>query len=219
MDFTANQIEANDFLSRFTAFHDHLFGKLNLTASFSGTGNEVKDIQKSLTSSGTATITDGKLVNWELLNNLASYLKLKTFKEEQIKTLRNSFRVENERVWFDDFSASAKSGDFELSGSVGMDGSLDYKLTAVLSPELSQSFDALGDLSDYLKNDQGRVVLDVKIKGPAKNPEFVLDTSRPEEKFKQQMKAKAQEETDKVKDQLKEKGQDLLKDLLKKKKK
>jgi AsmA protein len=219
MDFTANQIEANDFLSRFTAFPDHLFGKLNLTSSFSGTGTKVEDIQKSLTASGTATITDGKLVNFDLLNQLASYLKLKTFKEEQIKTLRNSFRVENSRVFFDDFLSSTQDGDFELSGSVGMDGSLDYKLNAVLSPELSLKFDALGDLSQYLKNEQGRVVLDIKITGPAKNPEFALDTSKPEEKFKQQMKAKAQEETDKVKDQLKEKGQDLLKDFLKKKKK
>jgi AsmA protein len=218
MDFTASQIEANDFLSRFTSFHDHLFGKLNLSASFSGRGNKVPDIQKSLTASGKATITDGKLVNWELLNQLASYLKLKTFKEEQIRTLRNSFRVENSRVWFDDFSASAKDGDFGLSGSVGLDGSLDYKLTAVLSPELSQSFDALGDLSDYFKNDQGRVVLDVKIKGPAKNPEFVLDTSKPEERFRKQMGEKLKQEGEKTKEDLKKKGEDLLKDLFKKKK-
>ena len=211
MDFTANQIEANDFLSRFTAVQDHLFGKLNLTSSFSGAGTKVEDIQKSLTGSGTATVTDGKLVNFDLLNQLASYLKLKTFKEEQIKTLRNTFRIENSRVWFDDFSASTKDGDFELSGSVGLDGSLDYLLTAVLSPELSTSFDALGVLSENLKNDQGRVVLDVKIKGPAKNPEFVLDTSKPEERFKKQMKEKTQ-------DELKKKGDDLLKDLFKKKK-
>jgi hypothetical protein len=158
------------------------------------------------------------LVNWELLNKLASYLKVKTFKEEQIKTLRNSFRIERERVWFDDFSASTKSGDFELSGSVGMDGSLDYKLTAVLSPELSSGFDALGDLSDYLKNDQERVVLDVKIKGPAKNPEFSLDTSKAEERFKKRMTQKLKQEKKKVTDELKKKGEDLLRELFKKKK-
>ena len=218
-DFTASQIEANGFLSRFTAIHDHLFGKLNLTASFSGTGNKVEDIQRSLTGAGTATIADGKLVNWELLNKLASYLKLKTLKEEQIKTLRNSFRIEDERVWFDDFSASTKSGDFELSGSAGMDGSLDYKLTAVLSSELSSSFDALGDLSDYFKNDQGRVVLDIDIRGLAKNPEFILDTSKPEERFKKQMRGEFKQEKEKVTDELKKKGEDLLKDLFKKKKK
>ena len=144
---------------------------------------------------------------------------MNTFKEEQIRTLRNSFRIENGRVWFDDFSAATKSGDFELSGSVGLDGSLDYDLTAVLSPELSSSFDALGDLSHYLKNDQGRVVLDIDIKGMAKSPEFYLDPSRAEERFKSQMTQKAQQEGEKVVDELKKKGEDLLKDFLKKKKK
>jgi AsmA protein len=219
IDVTANQIEANDFLSRFTSFDNHLFGKLNMNASFSGTGNELPDIQKSLTSNGTVTFADGKLVNWEFLDKIASFFKIDSFKEQQIRTLRNTFRIADSRVWFDDFSAVTKDGDFKLIGSVGLDGSLDYKLNAVLSPELSLRFDALGDLSQYLKNDQGRVVLDVKITGLAKNPEFALDTSQPEEKFKQQMKEKAQEQTDKAKDQLKEKGQDLLKDLFKKKKK
>ncbi len=219
MDFTASQIEANDFLSRFTGFGDHMFGKLNLTASFSGTGNELGDIKKSLTGLGTATISDGKLVNWELLNELASYLRVRTFKEEQIRTLRNSFRIENGRIFFDELSASTKSGDFELSGSVGMDGSLDYKLMAVLSSELSTSFDALGDLSDYLKNDQGRVVLDINIRGNAKNPEFYIDPSKAEERFKKRMTDKFKQEGNKVTEELKKKGEDLLKDLFKKKKK
>jgi len=219
MNLTANQIEANDFLSRFTAFDDRLFGKLNLNASFSGKGNSVEDIQKTLSANGTVTFADGRLVNWELLDRLATFLKIESFKEQKIKTLRNSFRIEDRRVWFDDFSATTKDGDFELVGSVELDGSLDYKLTAVLSPELSLRFDALGDISDYLKNEQGRVVLDINISGPAKNPVFVLDTSKAEKKFKDQMKGKLREEGDKMKDQLKEKAEDLLKDLFKKKKK
>ncbi len=212
MDFTANQIEANDFLSRFTKFDNNLYGKMNMTANFSGKGNELVDIQKTLLANGTVNFADGKLVNLDILDKIASFLKLDSFKEQQIRTLKNTFRVENSRVWFDDFSAIAKDGDFQLTGSVGLDGSLDYKLNAVLSPELSIKFDALGSFSNYLKNDQGRVVLDIKIKGPVTNPEFALDTSQPQQKFEQQVKEKAQE-------QLKEKGQNLLDELLKKKKK
>ena len=210
MDFTANQIEANDFLSRFTRFDNHLYGKMNMTANFSGKGNELADIQRTLLANGTVNFADGKLVSWDFLDRIASFLKLDSFKEQQIRTLKNTFRVENSRVWFDDFLAVTKDGDYKLTGSVGLDGSLDYKLNAVLSPELSTRFDALGSFSNYLKNDQGRVVLDIKIKGPVTNPEFALDTSQPEDKFKQDVKEKAQE-------QLKEKGQELLDELLKKK--
>ncbi|MGB8658649.1 MAG: AsmA family protein [Candidatus Zixiibacteriota bacterium] len=219
IDLTANQIEANDFLSRFTSFDNHLFGKLNLTATFSGKGNALPDVQKTLAGNGTANFADGKLVNWELLDKAASFFNVPSFKEQQIKTLKNSFRVADSRVWFDDFAAVTKDGDFNLTGSVGLDGSLDYKLTAVLSPELSTRFDALGSFSDYVKNEQGRVVLDIKITGPAKNPEFAWDASRAQGKLKEDLKAKAKEQGNKVQDQLKEKGQDLLNDLLKKKKK
>jgi uncharacterized protein involved in outer membrane biogenesis len=210
IDINANQIEANDFLSRFTRFDNHLYGKMNMTANFSGKGNELADIQKTLLANGTVNFADGKLVNWDILDKIATFLKLDSFKEQQIRTLKNTFRVENSRVWFDDFSAIAKDGDFQLTGSVGLDGSLDYKLNAVLSPELSTRFDALGSFSNYLKNDQGRVVLDIKIKGPVTNPEFALDTSQPQQKFEQQVKDKAQE-------QLKKEGQNLLDELLKKK--
>jgi uncharacterized protein involved in outer membrane biogenesis len=212
IDVTANQIEANDFLSQFTGFDNHLYGKLNMTADFSGKGNELTDVRKTLAAKGKVTFTDGKLVDWDILNKIASFLKMDSFKEQQIKTLWNVFRIENSRVWFDDFSANTQDGDYKLIGSVGLDGSLDYKLNAVLSPALSAKFDALGSFSNYLKNDQGRVVLDIKIKGPVTNPEFALDTSQSQEKLQQDVKEKAQE-------QLKEKGQDLLDQLLKKKKK
>jgi uncharacterized protein involved in outer membrane biogenesis len=219
MNLTASQMEANDFLSRFTAFDDHLFGKLNLNASFSGKGNKIERIRNSLKANGTATFENGKLVNWELLDKLAAMLKIDSFREQDIRTLRNSFRIQDGRVWFDDCAASSKQGDFDLKGSLGLDGSLDYQLTTVLSPELSTRFDALGDVSDYFKNEQGRVVLDIRITGPAKNPEFALDYSKAEQRLKDRLKAQAQEKREEIKDQLKEKAEGLLEGLLKKKKK
>jgi uncharacterized protein involved in outer membrane biogenesis len=132
MDVNASQIEANDFLSRFTGFDDHLFGKLNLKATFSGKGNRVEDIRRTLSADGTVTFAEGKLIGWAFLDSLASFLQVKSLKEQQIRTLKNSFRIADARVWFDDFSVSTKDGDFGLVGSLGLDGSLDYALTAVL---------------------------------------------------------------------------------------
>ncbi|MGB7061613.1 MAG: AsmA family protein [Candidatus Zixiibacteriota bacterium] len=219
MDLNASQIEANDFLSRFTGFDDHLFGKLNLEATFSGKGNRLEDIRRTLSANGRANFAEGKLIGWALLDSLASFLQIKGLKEQQIRTLKNSFRIADARVWFDDLSVSTKDGDFSLVGSLGLDGSLDYALTAVLSSELSLRFDALGDISDYLKNEQGRAVLDLKIGGTAKKPKFSLDTSRAQERLKAQLKGKAEEKKEEIQNQLKEKATDLLEGLLKKKKK
>jgi hypothetical protein len=219
MNLTANQIEANDFLSRFTAVDDRLFGKLNLSATFAGEGNSIQDIRKTLLAKGTASFADGKLVNLPLLDSLSSFLGIPMAKEEQIRTLWNTFRIENGRVYFDDLTASSRDGDIQLAGWLGLDGSLDYKLTLVLSPELSTKFSALGDLSNYLKNDEGRVVLDINVGGKTTRPNFSFDTSRAEKKLQDQLKAKVNEKKEELKDQAKETAQDLLQQLLKKKKK
>ena len=219
MDLNASQIEANDFLSRFTGFDDHLFGKLNLEATFSGKGNRVEDIRRTLSANGRANFADGKLIGWVLLDSLASFLQIAGLKEQHIRTLKNSFRIADGRVWFDDLTVSTKDGDFDLVGSLGLDGSLDYALTAVLSSELSLRFDALGDVSNYLKNDQGRTVLDLKISGTAKRPRFSVDTARAQKRLEAELKGKVGEKKGELENQLKEKASDLLKDLLKKKKK
>lgn len=215
MEFNASKIEANDFLSRFTLFDEHLFGKLDISAKFSGRGNSIEDMKRSLLASGKVSIGDGKLVNWELLDLLGEYLQVKEMKDQKIRDLKNTFMIKNQRLYFDDFSARTNDGDWQVSGSVGFDGSMDYAVTTTLSKDLSKRFDSLGEISQFLKNEEGRVVLDIKLKGTAKSPEFTLDTSRAEKKFESQLKIKSEE----LKDELKEKGEELLNKFLKKKKK
>ncbi len=208
---SASKIEANNFLSRFALFKDHLFGNLNLTANFSGKGGTTEEMTKSLIASGKGTITDGKLVNWELLNQLSSYLKTKEFKEEKIRTLNNSFLINNGRVFFEEFEALSESGDWKATGSVGLDGSLDYLVSVVLSTELSDKLD-LGDLNKFFQDEKGRKVLDFKIEGNVKNPKFTLSTSRAEKRFQEELKS----QKEKLKEDLKKKGEDLLKKLINK---
>lgn len=212
MQVNASKIEANDFLSRFTLFKDHLYGKLDISANFTGRGNEADDVKSSLFATGKMSVEQGKLVNWDLLNLLGEYLQVKEAKDYQIRNLKNTFLIQNQRVHFDEFFTSTKDADWQVSGSVGFDGSLDYAVGATLSSEFSKRFDALGEISEYLKNDAGRVVIDLKLKGTTKKPEFTLDTSRAEKKFQSQLKIKEKE----LKDELKEKGEELLKKFLKK---
>ncbi|HVP36981.1 MAG TPA: AsmA family protein [Terriglobales bacterium] len=209
--FSASKIEANNFLSRIALFKDHLFGNLNMTADFSGNGLNVEQITKSLIASGNGTITDGRLVNWDLLNQVSSYLKMNESKEEKIRTLTNSFKVNNGRVFFEDFQALTTSGDWKATGSVGLDGSLDYTVNLVLSPELSSRIN-LGDLTKFFQDENGRTVLDFKIEGNAKSPKFSISTARAEKKFQQQL----QQQKDKATEDLKKKAGDLLKGLFKK---
>jgi autotransporter translocation and assembly factor TamB len=172
----------------------------------------VEDIRKALTGSGSATITQGKLVNWDMLNQLGEFLKMKELKNQDVKTLKNSFKIDNQRLYFDDFFATTTDADWEVKGSVGFDASLDYSITIYLSPSLSQRFNLMGDLSDFFKDEKGRLIIDLKVSGPSSSPKFTLDTSRAEKSFQQKLKIK----DEKLKEELKKKGEDILKKIIKK---
>ncbi len=217
----AANIEVNDFLSRFTKIDNRLFGKFNLDANFSSQGFSEAEILKSLTASGTGALEQGKLVNFDFFNKLGSFLKLDNYQEEPIKTLKNSFKIVNSRVFFEDFDASSKTGDWKLAGSVGLDQSLDYLLNIKFSPEISQKLEAevskqfsyLGDIAQYFKDDQGRIDLQIKIGGTAKDPKFMIDTSVAQKKFQDSLKNQLQGK----KEETKKKVEDFLQGVLKKK--
>ncbi|KPL01627.1 MAG: hypothetical protein AMJ90_07385 [candidate division Zixibacteria bacterium SM23_73_2] len=209
---TAN-LEANDFLSRFTPVKKNLFGKLNLIASFSGKGNTVDQIKNSLKGSGNAKITEGKFKNLKMLNLLSEHFKIDELKDQNIKTLKNSFRIEEGKLHFDDFSLQAKDFDCELSGYITLDGFLDYDLTLYLSQKLAKRFDLLGDIKELLKDEKERLVLDIAITGQASSPKFTLDTSRAQKRFEEKVKIK----DEKLKKELEDKAKNFLKNLLEKK--
>jgi len=217
----ATNIEVNDFLSRFTKIDNRLFGKFNLDADFTSQGLSEEEIVKSLTASGTGVLDQGKLVNFEFFNKLGSFLKLDNYQEEPIKMLKNSFKIVNQRVFFENFDATSKTGDWKLAGSIGLDQSLDYLLNIKFSPEVSKKLEAefskqfayLGNMAQYFKDDQGRIDLPIKIGGTAKDPKFMIDTSVAQKKFQDSLKNQLQDK----KEDTKKKVEDFFKGVLKKK--
>lgn len=177
VDYSAKEIEINSFLSRFTGFQDHLFGEIDITGSFSGTGSEIEDLLPTLAATGTCNMRKGKLVNFDLIKKLAEPIGFKTFDEEKVRDLIGSFHVENERVYFDDLSLASSSGDWHISGSVGFDGSLDYSGEVTLSSDAARNLDFLGDFKSLLQDRSGNVVLPFKLMGTYSSPQVALDTS------------------------------------------
>lgn len=217
----ATNIEVNDFLSRFTKIDNRLFGKFNLDANFTSQGFSEEEILKSLTASGTGVLSEGKLVNFDFFNKLGNFLKLDNYQEEPIKMLKNSFKIVNQRVFFENFDAVSKTGDWKLAGSIGLDQSLDYLLNIKFSPEVSKKLEAeftkqfgnLGNMAQYFKDEQGRIDLPIKIGGTANDPKFMIDTSVAQKKFQDSLKNKLQDK----KEDNKKKVEDFLQGVLKKK--
>ena len=68
-------------------------------------------------------------------------------------------------------------------------------------------------MAQYFKDEQGRIDLQIKIGGTAKDPKFMIDTSVAQKKFQDSLKNKLQDK----KEDTKKKVEDFLQGVLKKK--
>jgi hypothetical protein len=69
------------------------------------------------------------------------------------------------------------SGEWRLAGAIGFDGSLDYAVSTTLPPEVVASLGANSALAaGALADDQGRVLIDLRVSGTAKSPRVAWDS-------------------------------------------
>lgn len=192
--FNATQIEVNDFMTRFTGFGGHLYSKVDMSGSFSASGWESDSIISSLSMEGRAVFDEGRLVNFDLIKKLADNLNFKTFEEETLRDGHTSFRVADGRVEFDTLKFFSGMGDWDVTGSVGFDGSLDYRgqvlLTEKVSNDLLSKYGLVSGLAGLFKESKSdRVNVPFKLTGTYSKPKISIDFSAGE-KLKQEAKEK-----------------------------
>jgi uncharacterized protein involved in outer membrane biogenesis len=202
LDFDAQDIEINDYLSRTTGLKDILYGKTRMSSSFSGTMGDPAEVLNMLTANGWAEIDEGHIKNLPLLKTIIEKLGFKTFEEENIRDLKNSFRIENGKVKFDDFTMSLAKANWDISGAVGFDGSLDYDIAVLVNKSSLTSSGVLSDLGSLLGKGDSKLSIPIKLTGNYHDPILQIDRS------------KLLESADK---KLEEEGKKLLQDLFKKK--
>lgn len=223
----ASQLEANDFLSAITPFKDRMYTKLDLDGEFSGFAPDTLLVKKTLKGSGNAKTGEGKIVNWELLAKVFEYTKLTSDRDLTYKSMSMGFRILNERLYLDDLQMASRFGDVNLSGSSGFDGALDYRVSIKLTKDESDKLRAKTSAASLLTDKDGRMILDLLVKGPAQKPSISWDTQMAQarlkgkaqeelDKAKKEAEAKAQEEADKLKKAAEEKAKKEAEELKKK---
>lgn len=211
-DFTATQVEANDFITRFSKFGGYLFGKFDLNGHYDATGWEPEEFQQSLSMNGLGSVADGKLVTSGVVYSALSGLAQKagkTFnKEQSLKGLTSKITIKDGKVMFDGLKTSlADLGDIDLTGSFAL---VDYALggtgSVFLTKDATQGVVSQGgrvaSLAQALSDSKTqRLKLPLKIGGTINNPTVEID-------MQSVMKA--------VTDKVKENAGSLLEGLLKK---
>ncbi len=164
----------------------------------------------SMDISGNASSSGGVVDLSEFISPLAesSGMKLESLKKVKFNQWTGSYRISGGRFSTEDWLLKSSTGDWSISGSFGLDGTLAYKANLKISPAAQKGMkdlDGYRDLLDLFRDDGGNLVFDFDIGGTAKSPKIRLDQSR--------AKARAGE---KLIDGLKKGAADKLKDLFKK---
>ncbi|RPJ44073.1 MAG: hypothetical protein EHM19_07365, partial [Candidatus Latescibacterota bacterium] len=174
----AENWEANDFLSNLTPVRDILFGSFSMESEWEGKGLTEEVLLRNLTAGGKANVKGGEIRNLEALGRLSSLLGLRETAGLRFRELWSAFSIAGGKVRLDGLEIASADADWNVNGSVGFDGALDYDISVVLSEALSSEYKKKTSLASLFANESGRIVLDLRLTGTAKSPNVTIDASK-----------------------------------------
>jgi len=210
-----NNLDVHQFLPEFTSFGSRLYGSLTMTTDLHGALDDTLGlIPQTLNGGGTVQMKSGKVEGVKVNQSLAGLLSLPDLSVVNFKDWQNSFTIANGRMVLKDLKIAALNADYTINGSMGFDGSIDYVMTLLLSPEASKGIKLpgvtgfAGQAVDLFKDPSGRIKLDFNVTGTSDSPKVSLNTDaarkKAEDIAKQQLKKLEEEAKKKAGDILKE---------------
>lgn len=171
------KVQADALLSTWTAAKGLVSGALSTTLDFSGQGLGVAELKRTLTLVGLASMSEGQLGPGPTFDAIAQFVKVPQLKQVRFKALELPLRIERGKVLTDRVKFTGPNGDWQLAGAIGFDGALDYAVSITLPPEVAAALNAKSALAaGAFSDDQGRVLLDLRVTGPARAPRISWDS-------------------------------------------
>ena len=201
----ATGVEANELFSAVSPLKGTVFGKMNLSGSFSGAGLVASEVMRSMTATGNWTIDSGRLVRFGPLAKLGEKMGQDWKKELPLKNLKALFRMQDGKLIFNPLNFGLPLGDFKSTGSLGLDGALDFVVDSKVTAEAAEKFGLPPALLEMMKDAQGKIPVTFALTGTGSDPKINLSLPGAREKKESLLEEK--------KEELKEKGNELLKRL------
>jgi len=181
IDFDFNNIDAGRALSGFNSAGGLVSGKFGMKLAGSFTAAPDTDILRNLTATGSATSTAGTVDFTRFTAPLkAAGLNMSSIEKFDFHEWTEKFAIDKGRVSSDTWNIRSKNGDWDVAGSFGFDGTLDYKAALMITPKQQAGMKDLAKYAgiiDLFKDDKGNILLMLDIGGTAKEPKVRLDQS------------------------------------------
>ncbi|HET9837963.1 MAG TPA: AsmA family protein, partial [Candidatus Angelobacter sp.] len=188
VNLKTDKVDANKLVSSVSDLKQTIYGLLasNVNASFSS--SSANNIARSLNGNMAINLTNGRLMNLDLLHELASVGKFVGGNFAAAKNytdlfqLTGNFDVKNGVAQTNNLKAVIDGGTLAAAGLVNLaDQSLNLHVTAVLNKALSQQVGGTqvgGFMNTALANNQGELVLPVIVTGTFQHPQVAPDVQQ-----------------------------------------
>ncbi len=188
LNLRADRVQAGSMMRPFSDIGQYLSGALSTSMDIRQ-GSALEDL------SGYAdfSLTGGGLRDWPALNSIASLTDIAELRDLDIDDWVGRMEVRDGRVFGENLRLNTAAGAIGASGSVGLDGSLDYRLNLALNERLSKKYRGKlpGDIGKLLTGGSGNVELGFKLGGTTSNPSAKLDMTPVKKRMESRLKQQA----------------------------
>jgi AsmA protein len=154
-----------------------LYGIVAGRIELSGKGTLSETLKKSLLATGDLQLADGQLKDLPVLDAVAGQLQLEPLRELNFNVGHARFVLRDEVAQLD-LSVSGSKVRSAVTGTFGLDHSLDLQAGLGLSPALASRLDRKGGLTRLLSDADGWTTVPLKIRGSAQTPKVSVDTAK-----------------------------------------
>jgi uncharacterized protein involved in outer membrane biogenesis len=178
-------VDANEFLSQNSTLKNLLYGKFSSDMELSGAGSGFDEIVKQLKGEGKVTLLNGRITSFNLTEQIALLGKLTGLEighaGTEIEDLVTDVTISNGRISTNAMHVRLPGMTLRANGSLGFDKSADYQISVELPRNVSQRYDVATQVMNlatatFFKNENGNVVLPLRMTGLVTSPRFALDS-------------------------------------------
>lgn len=175
---SVKRVQAAAMLSTWTPVRGLIRGTLDSDFDLFGRGQQPDELRRTLTLVGLAALSEGTVGPGPTLDAISRFVKIPALSQVKFKQLNLPMRIVQGRLFTDRVQLAGSHGEWVLAGSVGFDGALDYAVSVTLPPAAVEALNARSALAaGALADDQGRILLDLRLSGNARSPRVAWDAS------------------------------------------
>lgn len=192
IDFSLDGVEAGQALGPLLSIGNLVQGRFSVKSSANLVTGEGIDPLLTLTAAGSALSSKGAVDFSRFVQPLSTIqnFDVAPFQSFSFSDWVGNFRVKDGRFLTDDWKIASSSGAWDVRGSFGFDGTIDYRVHLVVPPDVQRrmkNIDAYKSALDLMRDAGGNLVLDIKVSGSARNPSASLDLTKARSKVQDKL--------------------------------